>query len=48
MADLMRPFAERSQRYPHWRYRVLKAIPDAYIQMPEKVADLFDEAAESS
>ena len=45
VADLMRPFAERARRDPRWRFRVLNAIPDAYIQMPETVADLFDEAA---
>ncbi len=48
VADLMRPFAERARRDPRWRFRVLNAIPDAYIQMPETVADLFDEAARSS
>jgi pimeloyl-ACP methyl ester carboxylesterase len=48
VADLMRPFAERAQRDPRWRFHVLNAIPDAYIQMPERVADLFDEAARSS
>ena len=45
VADLMRPFAERAQRDPNWRFRVLNTIPDAYVQMPETVADLFDEAA---
>ena len=48
VADLMRPFAERAQRDPRWRFHVLNAIPDAYIQMPETIADLFDQAARSS
>ncbi len=30
---------------PRWRFHQLNAIPDAYIQMPDTVADLFDEAA---
>ena len=47
VAALMRPFAERAQRDPRWRLHVLNAIPDAYVQMPETVADLFDEAARS-
>lgn len=47
VADLMRPFAERARRDPRWRFHVLNAIPDAYIQMPETVADLFDAATRS-
>jgi hypothetical protein len=45
VAELMRPFAERARRDPRWRFRQLAAIPDAYIHMPQAVADLFDEAA---
>jgi hypothetical protein len=41
----MRPFVERARSGPHWWFHVLNAIPDAYIQMPDAVADLFDEAA---
>jgi pimeloyl-ACP methyl ester carboxylesterase len=48
VADLMRPFAERARRDPNWRFHVLNAIPDAYIQMPETITDLFDAAARSS
>jgi pimeloyl-ACP methyl ester carboxylesterase len=47
VADVMQPFAERAQRDPNWRCQVLNAIPDAYIQMPETVAELFDAAARS-
>jgi pimeloyl-ACP methyl ester carboxylesterase len=45
VAALMRPFAERARRDPRWRFHQLNAIPDAYIQMPDTVADLFAEAA---
>jgi pimeloyl-ACP methyl ester carboxylesterase len=45
VADLMRPFAERARHDPRWQLRVLHAIPDAHVQMPETVAELFDEAA---
>jgi hypothetical protein len=45
VADLMRPFAERAQRDPNWRFHQLKSPPDAFIHMPQAVADLFDEAA---
>jgi pimeloyl-ACP methyl ester carboxylesterase len=48
VAALMRPFAERARSDPRWRSLVLNAIPDAFILMPEAVADLFDEAARSS
>jgi pimeloyl-ACP methyl ester carboxylesterase len=47
VADVMRPFAERARQGPHWHFHVLNAIPDAYIQMPETVAHLLDEAARS-
>lgn len=43
----MWPFAERARRDPRWRLHVLNAIPDAHVQMPETVAELFDEAARS-
>ncbi len=48
VADVMRPFAERARCDPRWHLHVLNAIPDAYIQVPETIADLFDEAARSS
>jgi pimeloyl-ACP methyl ester carboxylesterase len=48
VADLMRPFAERARGDPGWRFRQLAAIPDAYVLMPQAVADLFEEAARSS
>ncbi len=48
VADLMRPFAERAQRDPNWRFHQLTSPPDAFIHMPQAVADLFDEAARSS
>ena len=48
VADLMRPFAERARRDPRWHFHVLNAIPDAYVQVPETIADLFDEAPRSS
>ena len=47
VADVMQPFAERAKRDPRWHFHILNSIPDAYIQMPESVADLFDEAARS-
>ena len=47
VAAIMRPFAERARRDPGWRFHQLVAIPDAYIQAPQAVADLFDEAARS-
>jgi pimeloyl-ACP methyl ester carboxylesterase len=47
VADLMRPFAERAQSDPGWRFHRLKSPPDAFIHMPAAVADLFDEAARS-
>jgi pimeloyl-ACP methyl ester carboxylesterase len=46
--DLMRPFAERARHDRRWRFHVLNAIPDAYITMPQAVADLFDEATRPS
>jgi pimeloyl-ACP methyl ester carboxylesterase len=45
VAALMRPFAERARRDPHWQFHQLNAIPDAHVQMPETVVHLFDEAA---
>jgi pimeloyl-ACP methyl ester carboxylesterase len=48
VADLMRPFAERARRDPGWRFHQLTSPPDAFIYMPQAVADLFDEAARSN
>ncbi len=45
VADLLRPFAGRARRDPRWRLPALNVIPDAYILIPQTVADLFDEAA---
>jgi pimeloyl-ACP methyl ester carboxylesterase len=45
VADVMRPFAERAQGDPNWGFHLLNAVPDAYIQMPDAVADLIDAAA---
>jgi pimeloyl-ACP methyl ester carboxylesterase len=45
VADLMRPFTEQAQREPGWRFRRLEATPDAFIDAPEAVAGLIDEAA---
>jgi hypothetical protein len=45
VADLMRPFANRARNDPRWRFRQLVSIPDAFIQDPGAVADLFHEAA---
>ena len=47
VADLMRPFAERARRDPRWRFHQLTSPPDAFIHVPQTVADLFDEAARS-
>lgn len=48
VADLMRPFAERARHDPSWRFHQLTSPPDAFIFAPQAVADLFDEAAQSS
>jgi pimeloyl-ACP methyl ester carboxylesterase len=48
VADLMRPFAERARREPGWQFRQLTSPPDAFMFEPRAVADLFDEAAQSS
>jgi hypothetical protein len=48
VADLMQPFAERARRDPLWRFHQLHSPPDAFISMPQAVADLFDEAARSN
>jgi pimeloyl-ACP methyl ester carboxylesterase len=48
VSDLMRPFAERARNDPHWRFHQLTSIPDAHVQIPEQVAQLFNEAAGSS
>jgi pimeloyl-ACP methyl ester carboxylesterase len=45
VADLMRPFADRARNDPRWHFHVLDAIPDAYIHMPQTVAELIDAAA---
>jgi pimeloyl-ACP methyl ester carboxylesterase len=47
-AAITRPFAERAQRDPAWRIHHLTAIHDAFIDAPETVADLFDDAARGS
>jgi pimeloyl-ACP methyl ester carboxylesterase len=39
---IMRPFAERARHDPSWRFHQLNAIADAFIHMPQAVADLFD------
>ncbi|MBW3632439.1 MAG: alpha/beta hydrolase, partial [Chloroflexi bacterium] len=48
VTDLMRPFAERARRDPGWRFHQLQTIPDAYIHVPQTVADLFDDAAQAT
>jgi pimeloyl-ACP methyl ester carboxylesterase len=48
VADLMQPFAARAQRDPHWRFHQLTSPPDAFIHVPEAVADLFAEVARTS
>lgn len=47
-AEVTRPFAERAQTDPNWRFHHLAAIHDAYIDSPESVAKLFNEAAGGS
>jgi pimeloyl-ACP methyl ester carboxylesterase len=44
-AQVTWPFAERAQRDPAWRFHHLTAIHDAFIDAPQTVAALFDEAA---
>ncbi len=44
VADLMRPFAERARADPDWEFQILNEIPDAYILVPDIVADLIDQA----
>jgi hypothetical protein len=48
VADLMQPFAERAQRDPRWRFYELTSPPDAFIHVPQAVADLFDEVARTN
>jgi hypothetical protein len=45
VADLMQPFAARAQRGSRWQFHQLASPPDAFIHMPQAVADLFDEVA---
>jgi pimeloyl-ACP methyl ester carboxylesterase len=47
VADLMQPFAARAQRDPRWRFHQLTSPPDAFIHMPQAVAELFDEVAQT-
>jgi hypothetical protein len=47
VADVMQPFAEQARRDPTWRFYQLNSPPDAFIHMPQAVADLFDEVARS-
>ena len=44
VADLMQPFAERARHDPGWHFQVLNTHPDAFIRIPETVADLLHEA----
>jgi pimeloyl-ACP methyl ester carboxylesterase len=45
--EVTRPFAEHARRDSGWRFHHLTAIHDAFIEAPETIADLFDEAARS-
>jgi hypothetical protein len=45
VADLMQPFAAQAQRDPRWRFHQLTSPPDAFIYMPQAVAELFDAVA---
>ncbi len=47
VAQVMRPFAEHARGDPAWRFHQMAAIPDAYIEVPQTVAELFDEAAQT-
>lgn len=48
VADFMRLFAERAQSDPDWEFYQLNSPPDAFIHMPDTVADLFDKVGRSS
>jgi hypothetical protein len=48
VADLMQPFAARAQRDPRWHFHQLPSPPDAFIHVPQAVAALFDEVAQTS
>jgi hypothetical protein len=47
-AEVTRPFAEHARTDPFWRFHHLGAIHDAFIDAPQTVANLFDEAARLS
>ena len=47
-AEVTRPFAQRAQHDPGWRFHHLTAIHDAFIDAPETVAELLDDAARST
>jgi pimeloyl-ACP methyl ester carboxylesterase len=48
VADLMQPFAAGAQRDSRWRFHQLTSPPDAFIHMPQAVAELFDAVARSN